>query len=42
MSGAAFVMAKKGKHIVTSTIEHSAVLKSLRMLERMGYRATKS
>jgi len=40
IKGVAFAGAKKGKHIVTSNIEHNAVLKSLRMLERMGYRVT--
>jgi cysteine desulfurase len=40
IKGVAFARAKKGKHIVTSNIEHNAVLKSLRMLERMGYRVT--
>ncbi len=40
MKGVAFARAKKGKHIITSNIEHNAVLKSLRMLERMGYRVT--
>jgi cysteine desulfurase len=40
IKGVAFARAKKGKHIITSNIEHNAVLKSLRMLERMGYRVT--
>lgn len=40
VKGVAFARAKKGKHIITSNIEHNAVLKSLRMLERMGYRVT--
>jgi cysteine desulfurase len=40
VKGVAFARAKKGKHIITSNIEHNAVLKSLRMLERMGYRMT--
>jgi len=40
LKGVVFVRAKKGKHIITSNIEHNAVLKSLRMLERMGYRVT--
>ncbi len=40
IKGEAFARAKKGKHIITSNIEHNAVLKSLRMLERMGYRVT--
>lgn len=40
IKGVAFAKAKRGKHIITSNIEHNAVLKSLRMLERMGYRVT--
>ena len=40
VKGVAFARAKKGKHIITSNIEHNAVLKSLRMLEGMGYRVT--
>jgi cysteine desulfurase len=40
IKGVALARAEKGKHIVTSNIEHNAVLKSLRMLERMGYRVT--
>jgi cysteine desulfurase len=40
LKGVAFARAKKGKHVITSNIEHNAVLKSLRMLERMGYRVT--
>jgi len=40
IKGVAFAKAKRGKHIITSNIEHNAVLKSLRMLERVGYRVT--
>jgi cysteine desulfurase len=40
IKGVAFARAEKGKHIITSNIEHNAVLKCLRMLERMGYRVT--
>ncbi len=40
LKGVALAKARKGKHIITSNIEHNAVLKSLRMLERMGYRIT--
>ncbi len=40
IKGVALARAKKGNHIITSNIEHNAVLKSLRMLERMGYRVT--
>jgi cysteine desulfurase len=40
IKGVAFAKAKRGKHIITSNVEHNAVLKSLRMLERVGYRVT--
>ncbi len=40
IKGVAFARAQRGRHIITSNIEHNAVLKSLRMLERMGYRVT--
>ena len=38
IKGVALANAEKGKHIITSNIEHNAVLKSLRRLTRMGYR----
>ncbi|MDY7033343.1 MAG: cysteine desulfurase family protein [Thermodesulfobacteriota bacterium] len=38
IKGVALANADKGKHIITSNIEHNAVLKSLRRLTRMGYR----
>jgi len=36
--GVAFAMADKGKHIVTSNIEHNAALKSLKRLLKMNWR----
>jgi len=38
--GAAYAMRQRGKHIVTSTIEHSAVLNTCKFLEKEGYRVT--
>jgi len=40
IKGVAMATYDKGKHIVTSNIEHQSVSKSLRMLMRMGYRVT--
>jgi cysteine desulfurase len=40
IKGVAFAMAEKGKHIVTSNIEHQAVLRSLRSLKKLGYHLT--
>ncbi|MDI6776709.1 MAG: cysteine desulfurase family protein [Syntrophales bacterium] len=40
IKGVAFARTDKGKHIVTSNIEHNAVLKSLRRLLKMNYRVT--
>ena len=40
IKGVAFAHSKKGKHIVTSNVEHNAVLKSLRRLTKAGYRIT--
>ena len=40
LKGVAFANADKGKHIVTSNIEHNAVLRSLRALKMMDYRVT--
>ncbi len=40
IKGVAFANAKKGKHIITSNIEHNSVLKSLRRLTKSGYRVT--
>ncbi|MGA3174256.1 MAG: cysteine desulfurase family protein [Syntrophorhabdales bacterium] len=40
IKGLALANMQKGRHIVTSNIEHQAVLRSLRTLMRMGYRVT--
>ncbi len=40
IKGVALALGAKGKHIITSNIEHQAVLRSLRMLMRMGYHVT--
>lgn len=40
IKGAAHFYSKKGKHIITSKIEHKAVLDSCRQLEREGYEVT--
>ena len=40
LKGVAFGNSGKGKHIVTSNIEHNAVLRSLRRLKMMDYHVT--
>lgn len=40
IKGAALAHAAKGKHIVTSNIEHNAVLRSLRRLKLMDFKVT--
>jgi len=40
IKGVALAKAEKGNHIVTSNIEHNAVLRSLRRLKMMDYRVT--
>ena len=40
IKGVAFAKAEKGKHIVTSNIEHNAVLRSLRRLKMLDYVVT--
>jgi len=40
IKGVAFARVEKGRHIVTSNIEHNAVLRSLRRLKLMDYQVT--
>lgn len=40
VKGVAFANVSKGKHIVTSNIEHNSVLRTLRALKMMDYRVT--
>ncbi len=40
VKGTAFAHADRGKHVVCSSIEHSAVLESCRYLESQGFRVT--
>lgn len=40
IKGVALAKAEKGRHIVTSNIEHNAVLRSLRRLKMMDYEVT--
>jgi len=40
VKGAAFANRKKGNHIITSSIEHHAVLYSCKWLEKQGYKVT--
>jgi cysteine desulfurase len=40
IKGVAFANVSKGKHIVTSNIEHNSVLRTLRALKMMDYRVT--
>jgi len=40
IKGVAFANAEKGKHIVTSNVEHNAVLRTLRRLKMMDYKVT--
>jgi cysteine desulfurase len=40
VKGAALANAKKGKHIITSNIEHNAVIRSIRRLKGLGYTVT--
>ncbi|MBQ9700381.1 MAG: cysteine desulfurase [Lachnospiraceae bacterium] len=40
IKGAAVALRDKGRHIITTRIEHNAVLATCRELERMGYKVT--
>ncbi|MFC1982492.1 IscS subfamily cysteine desulfurase, partial [Chloroflexota bacterium] len=40
IKGTVFALLDKGKHIITTTIEHPAVLSACKFLERCGYRVT--
>jgi cysteine desulfurase len=40
IKGVAMANAEKGKHIVTSNIEHNAVIRSIRRLKSLGYKVT--
>jgi cysteine desulfurase len=40
IKGVAFANADKGKHIVTTNIEHNAVNRSIKRLGQMGYKVT--
>jgi cysteine desulfurase len=40
IKGVALAMGGKGRHIITSNIEHQSVLRSLRMLMKLGYHVT--
>ncbi len=40
IKGAALAQAKKGKHLISSTIEHHAVLHTLEYLEKQGFEVT--
>ena len=40
LKGVAFSRAGEGKHIITTRIEHPALLGACRFLEKIGYRVT--
>ncbi|MDQ7063704.1 MAG: IscS subfamily cysteine desulfurase [candidate division KSB1 bacterium] len=40
LKGVAFAHRDRGNHIITSTIEHPAILKTCAFLEKLGYRIT--
>jgi cysteine desulfurase len=40
IKGVAYALRERGKHIITSAVEHPAVAEPLRFLEQQGYRVT--
>ena len=40
LKGVAFALGDKGKHIITTAVEHPAVMSTCRFLEGLGYRLT--
>jgi len=40
IKGVAYANESKGNHIITTTIEHHAVIESVKFLEKIGFRAT--
>ena len=40
VKGVAFALREQGNHIITTTMEHPAILNSCRFLERIGYEVT--
>ncbi|MFO7654406.1 MAG: IscS subfamily cysteine desulfurase [Candidatus Krumholzibacteriia bacterium] len=40
VKGVAFAGGRRGGHVITSAVEHPALLESCRFLERLGYRVT--
>jgi len=40
LKGTAFALSDKGNHIITTNIEHPAILSTCRFLERLGYQTT--
>ncbi|MDH5643959.1 MAG: cysteine desulfurase, partial [Gemmatimonadota bacterium] len=40
VKGIAFARAEQGKHLITTTVEHPAILSTCRFLEKMGYEVT--
>ena len=40
LKGCAFANGRRGRHLITTQIEHPAVLNTMRYLETMGYQVT--
>ena len=40
LRGAAYANARQGKHLITTSIEHPAILQTMKYLEEEGYRVT--